>query len=708
MIAIAEHSSPRAKIAGMLARVALAMLIALVLCPRPAMAMTGSVTIHDRPSPADAAPSQPHLKPGVCDFRDISPCLYRVIDPERKFTFTDVESRPLSAFSRVDAALSPGYTDDAVWYRADIHMPSPIAPFSNFGLPESRYLKISPAFLNEIQVRIFDLQDHRRIWNARLGDHELPDDYSTRVGALATRLPSLDAGNYRLVFRVTSNSTQLFSAKIAGFAGITSDSMISLFFCWFLISALCGAGLVYLGAGILVQDAAIRWYSGYLFTLAALLSGFSGAGLLFMPQSWTLANDVLIGGSSALAITTSLMMWIEVLDLKSLSRLVDRVFRVYAYLNMLVILITPTRFYTYFGETGGSIQVLILMAALMCIAIQLYRNPHQPMLQFYCLALSFPSVAASVHLLSLTGWIPRNTITAYAYPVATIFHIALMSIAMGYRTSKIKRKRHAALLHRNRTRLQAEEQRDFITMLAHEFRTPLAIIQRAAEMLALHLKSSGDGISDRLTRIMTHAAHLSRLVDVFLTKETLDRAAFSVTKRPLRLLDFLTELTTISRRERPEMNIILAGTPDTVIDADPTLFNLAVGNVIENAWKYAPNSPITLDCDHDAHGYASIRVADQGPGMNQDELSMVSQAFFRGKSATQTSGVGLGLHITSRIIEAHDGQVTVSVGENGGTTVLFKLPLNRPATIDRVRARHRARQIAHDIAANTSRGGGEA
>jgi hypothetical protein len=328
----------------MLVRVAFAILIVLPFTGRAAMAMHGPVST----STTQAEPSLPHLKPVVCDIGNISPCLYRVLDPDKKMTFADVEARPLSGFSKVAEDLTPGYTDDAVWYRADIHMPPPNTPFSNFGVPENRYLKISPAFLNQVQVRIFDLQDHRRVWNARLGDHNLPGDYSTRVGAIVTRLPALDEGNYRLIFRVTSNSTQLFSAKIEGFAAITSESMTSLFFCWFLISALCGAGLVYLGAGILVQDAAIRWYSGYLFTLAALLSGFSGAGLIFMPKSWTLVNDVLIGGSSALAITTSLMMWVEVLDLKSLSPILDRMFRVYAYLNMLVVLITPTRFYIYF------------------------------------------------------------------------------------------------------------------------------------------------------------------------------------------------------------------------------------------------------------------------------------------------------------------------------------------------------------------------
>ena len=112
----------------------------------------------------------------------------------------------------------------------------------------------------------------------------------------------------------------------------------------------------------------------------------------------------------------------------------------------------------------------------------------------------------------------------------------------------------------------------------------------------------------------------------------------------------------------------------TVASIDRTLIERAICNLIENALKYAPDASVRIGFTHRSDGNVYIRVTDNGPGISPDDLSLVAH------------GVGLGLHITNRIIIGHMGRMTVSVGENGGTTILIRLPYDRELTKNNIEA----------------------
>ncbi|WP_369813533.1 sensor histidine kinase [Thalassospira sp. MCCC 1A02898] len=252
---------------------------------------------------------------------------------------------------------------------------------------------------------------------------------------------------------------------------------------------------------------------------------------------------------------------------------------------------------------------------------------------------------------------------------------------MAYRTYGVINRRVDALASGQRADQLASEQRTFITMLSHEFRTPLAIIQRSAEILGLHLQKEPESVLNRLSTIQSNARQLSGLVDAFLTKETLDSATFTTTREAVSIDTFLRDLIAQRQREVPGQNISLIQSDVVIVEIDRILMERALINLIENARKYAPGAAVWISAERAANGYVYIRVVDEGPGIAADDLQNVLNAFYRGRDSVKIQGVGLGLHLTKRIIEAHDGSLSVSVGEEGGTTILIKLPYDRDMTV---------------------------
>jgi two-component system OmpR family sensor kinase len=126
-----------------------------------------------------------------------------------------------------------------------------------------------------------------------------------------------------------------------------------------------------------------------------------------------------------------------------------------------------------------------------------------------------------------------------------------------------------------------------------------------------------------------------------------------------------------------ELDLRACDDADTTIEADPNLLRRVIENLLENANKYSPaSSPIRLSLVAQ-DGQAVVTVADRGQGIGPEDLPFVFQPFFRAdRSRTrQTGGVGLGLALSERIVEAHGGRIEIQSELGKGTRVTFTVPL---------------------------------
>jgi two-component system OmpR family sensor kinase len=114
-----------------------------------------------------------------------------------------------------------------------------------------------------------------------------------------------------------------------------------------------------------------------------------------------------------------------------------------------------------------------------------------------------------------------------------------------------------------------------------------------------------------------------------------------------------------------------------MLHVDPVLLRRVLDNLLENAHKYTPDmtSPIELSVRGDGER-AVFEVRDRGVGISAEDLPRIFTAFFRSERSRsrETGGVGLGLTLAKRIVEAHDGTIDVTSTLNVGTTVRVTIP----------------------------------
>lgn len=219
------------------------------------------------------------------------------------------------------------------------------------------------------------------------------------------------------------------------------------------------------------------------------------------------------------------------------------------------------------------------------------------------------------------------------------------------------------------------EQEQFLAMLSHEYRTPLAIIQANLDLLQLQ-EQGADG-SDS-PRIVSMKRAVNRLVEVM--GSSLDRSRMTPQEtipaiELFSLVSFLDEV--IDSAEGLWGNRLFMFTPDpgTVhIQGNRSQLKTVLLNLLDNACKYSPeHTPIIITCS-DADGTATVTVSNSGIPLSRNDCACIFEKFRRGSNSQGTAGAGLGLWLVQQIIEQHGGSVALSSTAEAGTTVSLILP----------------------------------
>jgi signal transduction histidine kinase len=213
---------------------------------------------------------------------------------------------------------------------------------------------------------------------------------------------------------------------------------------------------------------------------------------------------------------------------------------------------------------------------------------------------------------------------------------------------------------------QREERRRFLHILGHEIGTPLAVIDRAAEMLQLAPQT----LDKRLEAIRTAVRRLSRLTSGLLAVE---RACLGAP-----LMEELDAETLVREAvetlEEGGTAPVVAASAAIRFSGDRDLIVMALVNVMNNARKFSPaDQPITVSVAQDG-AEVTISVSDRGIGFPEEDLKTLGQCFFRGANAGSVPGSGLGVYIVSLIMDRHGGRIVAANREGGGATVTLFFP----------------------------------
>jgi PAS domain S-box-containing protein len=218
---------------------------------------------------------------------------------------------------------------------------------------------------------------------------------------------------------------------------------------------------------------------------------------------------------------------------------------------------------------------------------------------------------------------------------------------------------------------------EFLAMLAHELRNPLAPILHATELLG-----RGDpALAERAREIIRRQSeHLTKLVDDLLDVSRITRGAVQLEVRRIALGDAIAPAIETWRHvigeRRQELSIELPDRP-LWIEADPTRFAQAVSNLLHNAVNFTPEGGRISIAAAEENGSVVLHVRDTGAGMTPEVLRTVFDLFVQGPPPPggRSSGLGLGLTLVRRLVELHGGTVeATSEGLGRGSEFVLRLP----------------------------------
>lgn len=219
---------------------------------------------------------------------------------------------------------------------------------------------------------------------------------------------------------------------------------------------------------------------------------------------------------------------------------------------------------------------------------------------------------------------------------------------------------------------------NFVSMVSHEFRTPLGVIMSSAEILENYLDQlEPEDRREQLLSIRKNTRRMADLMEEVLVLGMVEAGKLDFKPATLDFASFCRRLVDELQSATNNKCPVQISTPEDVKEAfaDERLLQHVFINLLSNAVKYSPaGSTVHFEIERDGE-FAVCRIRDHGMGIPETDLERLFSAFYRGRNAGQVPGTGLGLTIVKRCVELHRGKIKVESAVGRGTTVTVKLPL---------------------------------
>lgn len=226
---------------------------------------------------------------------------------------------------------------------------------------------------------------------------------------------------------------------------------------------------------------------------------------------------------------------------------------------------------------------------------------------------------------------------------------------------------------------------EFISTTSHELRTPLAVIRGYAELQLLADRRQDTDRNligpEAAARIVSEVDRMVGLIDQMLQIARLDSGVIRLSRQDVDLAKVIGEeisaLAVTTTPGRFETDVEAGGGKETFLcRIDLNAFRQILGNLVSNAVKYSPEQTLITVRLRAAAGEAVLSVADRGVGVPPEELPMIFEKFYRSTNVVaQAAGLGLGLYITSRLVELHGGRIWAESTLGEGSTFYVAFPL---------------------------------
>lgn len=255
-------------------------------------------------------------------------------------------------------------------------------------------------------------------------------------------------------------------------------------------------------------------------------------------------------------------------------------------------------------------------------------------------------------------------------------HVQLEAIVQE-RTADIQQKTEELQVALVKQQAINEQQRSFVAMASHEFRTPLAIIDSSAQKLfrrAAHLTSSD--IAERSDTIRRAVQRMTGLMESVLAMAKFDHGEIKASMRDGDLYQVVFDVCfrQMEMSDKHRLQFDLDALPRSA-RFDPALIDQVMTNLLANAVKFSPDAGMIDVRTSLRAGVARIEVEDKGVGIDPEDLPKLFKRYFRAKTSEGIAGTGIGLNVVKMIVDMHGGDIRVASVKGKGTIFTVELPI---------------------------------
>lgn len=218
----------------------------------------------------------------------------------------------------------------------------------------------------------------------------------------------------------------------------------------------------------------------------------------------------------------------------------------------------------------------------------------------------------------------------------------------------------------------------FSSLISHEFRTPLNLIESQVALFKREVAQGIDNSSIRFS-MLTGATHrLAELFERWVKGDRLNYALDRAEPKNIAIDDWLPTIIANLQNYQKEHVLIYEEDTNATIFGDEHLLQTALMNLVDNACKYSPKHSTVKISIQRKHGMTGICVIDVGIGISQQDQALIFDEYFRANPSTGVSGIGLGLAFVKRIADLHQGTVEVKSEVDQGSSFCLWF-LDKPA-----------------------------
>ncbi|MEA3463486.1 MAG: ATP-binding protein [Patescibacteria group bacterium] len=229
---------------------------------------------------------------------------------------------------------------------------------------------------------------------------------------------------------------------------------------------------------------------------------------------------------------------------------------------------------------------------------------------------------------------------------------------------------------------------EFISVAAHQLRTPLSAVKWTLQMILDGDMGKIDSeVKEYLKKSYQSNERMINLVNDLLNISRIEKGHFLYNLELISMQDLIksviSDSASFAAKQKIKINFNMPKSGIFKIKADYKKIKLAIQNLVDNAMKYSMSGNKVIinlkKIKENRNDFIQVEIKDDGIGISEQEQQRLFSKFFRGENATimQTDGSGLGLFIVKNIIKAHGGKIWLKSKENQGSTFYIKLPINQ-------------------------------